>query len=141
MESSAINWSKILIYGSVLFFAQFATGLVEGFFSPYPNVASRIETIFWFALSTLTSLIVSTSIFAHMAIHQSSRPFLHASLSLAIYGAASFGLSAVLKPFFGSPQTLLVYFGWLTLLVGLLAGVLIGRAASHKHGNNQKGVV
>ena len=140
MESNAINWCKILIYGSVLFFAQFAIGFAEGWFSPGVNDTNHIKIVLLFVLSTLTSLFVCTSIFAHMAIYQASRPYLHACLSLFLCGAAFFGLSAVLEPLLGSAPTLLIYFGWLTDITGLFAGVLIGRAISRKHAGNQEGV-
>ena len=140
MVSNAINWSKILIYASVLFFAQFAIGFAEGWFSPGVIDTSHIQIVLLFVLSTLTSFVVCTALFAHMAIYQANRPYLHAGLSLVLYGAAFFGLSVILKPLLGSAPTLLIYFGWLTDITGLLAGVFIGRAICRKRARILEGV-
>ena len=141
MESSAVNWSKILIYGSVLFFAQVLTGFLEGFLSPEINATSRVEIGFWFALSNLMSFVISAFIFGHICTYQVSRPLLHASLSLVLYGAASVGLSVLAKPLIGSVPALLEYLGWLTLVAGFLTGVVVGGALRHKRTSKQQSVV
>jgi len=138
MESNAINWSKIVIYSSVLFFAQSAIGFLEGFLSPGANDTTHEEIGLWFALSNLITIIVAASLYAHLAIYQASRPLVHASLSLALYGAASLGLFLVLKPLLGLAPTVLILLNFLVLIPGVLAGLFIGIAIRRMKTYNQK---
>jgi hypothetical protein len=132
MESKVMNWGKIVIYASLLFFAQMVIGITEGFFSPGASSSDPTEISYWRILSYLTSVIVCTFIFAHMAAHQTVRPFAHACLSLVFYGAASLGVSVAFNVWFGYVPTSRVFLEWLGLVVALSAGVVVGRAIGRK---------
>lgn len=123
-----INWTRIIIYAACLFLAQLAIGFSEGWLTPGTEGGDRLELVRWFAASSLVSLVVCISIFGHMGYRQVPRPFLHAGLTMAIYGVLSSVLAIALSTRLGGFPVLLVSLEWLTLAVAAIVGVIIGIA-------------
>ena len=123
-----INWTRIIIYAACLFLAQLAIGFSEGWLTPGTEGGDRMELVRWFAASSLVSLVVCLIIFGHMGYRQVARPFLHAGLTMAIYGALSLVLAVTLSTWIGGFSVLLVSLEWLTLAAASVVGVIIGIA-------------
>ncbi len=104
-------------------------GFFEGYFTPVESVDSLQSNIMWITIGFAVSLVACTSLFAHMSVRQSYKPFTHAWIVLIIYITAGqilyfsltvLDLGAIHKPL------VFVIIGYLVLMFALLAGTILG---------------
>ena len=123
-----MNWKRIAKYTITLFAIQIMIGFFEGYFTPLENADNLQSNIMWLTIGFAISFVACTSLFAHLSVHQSYKPFTHAWIVLIIYITAGqilyFSLTAL---DLGAIHTPLVFviIEYLVLMFALLAGTIL----------------
>jgi hypothetical protein len=119
----SLSWGKVVVYASALFLAQLAIGFFEG--ASAPSMARLLS-------SAAVSFVVCGAIFAHLAAHQPSRPFVHAWCALSLQVGAGALLTKVLMTGVDSTHFVLIALDWVPLIGSLFLGTLLGITRRHR---------
>ena len=124
-----MNWKRIAKYTIALFIMQSAIGFFEGYFTLVESADNLQSNIMWLTIGFAISFVACTSLFAHMSVRQSYKPFTHAWIVLIIYITAGqilyFSLTALDLGAINSPLVFVII-EYLVLMFALLAGTSIG---------------
>lgn len=125
-----MNWGRITKHAAALLVAQIAIGFVEGSFAP----ARATVGIVLLLASSAVSLLVCGSIFAHLAVHQLSKPFAHAWVTLFLQAVVALALWQSLSGWLGNVPLPSLALEWLTVICALLVGTSLGSSRRRSTG-------
>jgi hypothetical protein len=112
-----VNWRKVVLYSTALFVVGFASGFAESSFAP-----SGVRLL----ASAAASFVFCGAIFAHLAAHQPSRPFVHAWAALLLQVTVGSVLTRVLMSWPVDTHLLLIAFDQFVLMCALAIGTMLG---------------
>lgn len=131
---ASLQWRRILGHAFVLLGVQAVVGLGSGFFEPRGSDHGMGIAAPWMGGTMLLTLVACTLVFAHLAIRQAQRHFLHAGLVLAIALTASTAIGLLFATFIagalfdhGDTHVVLDLVEYAVPASACLAGTAIGR--------------
>jgi hypothetical protein len=121
-----VNWILIVKVAVGLILADVFVGFVGGGATDGSLEAAKQQLV----VNNLLSFGLYVAIFAVMATFQVYRPFVHACVALLVNFLLLSALEAILPVSWSGTPLVLVALGWLTAILALLVGTLLGHFLS-----------